>query len=182
MKKLLVLLSLATASTFAIADTTQPYDGSGAYLNLNTGFATLGNLPTGEWTGNFNAGYNFNRAFALEGGYNMISGLQFGATVTTNIVDIAAKGTIPLSDVFNLYGRAGIGVGANSWSGTATSNCAMCTGNTDADYGLALLGIGGSFTLDKHWDLRLEDTGYIPFSNTYTGFINAVTFGAQYNF
>lgn len=184
MKKLIISLGLLSCVS-AFADTTQPYDGSTAYININTGIAKLYNLPTGEWTGNINAGYNFNRGIALEGGYNIFYGSQFGADVATNIFDVAVKGTIPLSNVFNLYGRAGIGFGNNSWSGTSnvtSSNCILCNNSTDSNYGLALVGIGGSFTLTKHFDLRIEDTAYIPWSNTYTGTINAITFGTQYNF
>lgn len=184
MKKILALLSLVTGSGLAFADTVQPYDGSTAYINLNTGFATMQGLPTGSWTGNLNAGYNFNRAFALEGGYNVFANNQFGATTTTNIFDVAAKGTIPLSQAFNLYGRLGLGLGVNGWSGTAnTINCELCQSNNNSNYMLGLAGIGGSFTLNSHFDLRLEDTMYIPFADTFTGStINAVTFGVQYNF
>lgn len=183
MKQLLLSLSLVAASGLAFADSVQPYDGSTAYINLNTGFATMQALPTGSWTANLNAGYNFNRAFALEGGYNLFANSQFGATTTTNIFDVAAKGTIPLSQVFNLYGRLGLGVGMDGWSGTAnTANCELCQTNSNT-YMLGLAGIGGSFTLDRHFDLRLEDTMYIPFANTFNGStINAVTFGVQYNF
>ena len=52
----------------------------------------------------------------------------------------------------------------------------------NSNYGLALVGLGVSFSFDKHFDLRVEDTAYIPFSNTYTGSVNAVTGGVQYNF
>lgn len=184
MKKLILSLAFVGAFLTANADNTQPYDGSTAYININTGIAKLYNMPTGEWIGNMNAGYNFNRGIALEGGYNIFYGSQFGTNVATNIVDVAVKGTIPLSDVFNLYGRAGIGFGNNSWSGTAyaSANCILCNGSIDSNYGLTLVGIGGSFTLTKHFDLRVEDTAYIPWSNTYTGTINVITFGTQYNF
>lgn len=188
MKKLLLsCLILGGINVYAADEqTVQSSDGSGAYINLNTGIAKLYNLPTGEWTGNLNAGYNFNRAFALEGGYNLFAGSQFGASVATNIFDVAAKGTLPLSDIFSLYGRAGIGFGTNSWSGTLTNvssnDCILCNNSLNSNYGLALVGIGGSFTLSPHWDLRLEDTAYIPWSNTATGTINALTFGTQYNF
>lgn len=183
MNKILAFLSLATVSGLTLADSVQPYDGSTAYININTGFATMQGLPTGSWTGNLNAGYNFNRAFALEGGYNLFANNQFGATTTTSIFDIAAKGTIPLSQVFNLYGRFGIGLGLNGWSGTTdTTNCELCQSN-NSTYMLGLAGIGGSFTLDRHFDLRLEDTMYVPFANTFTGStINAITLGIQYNF
>jgi hypothetical protein len=184
--KILAVLSLTALSGIALADPVQPYDGSTTYVNFNTGIAKSYNMPTGEWNGNINWGYNFNRVFALEGGYNIFASSQYGgATVATNIVDAAAKGTIPLSDVFNLYGRAGIGYGNDSWSGTPTvssSNCILCNNSVDSNYGLFLVAIGGSFTLTKHWDLRLEDTAYIPWTNTAQGTLMALNFGAQYNF
>ena len=45
------------------ATTTNP-----VYINLNTGFATMSNLPTGSWAGALNVGYNFNEALAIEVG------------------------------------------------------------------------------------------------------------------
>lgn len=178
MKKLLLSLSLISIGSFAMAD-----DASPVYININTGISTYQALPTGEWTGNINAGYNFNKNFALEGGYNIFSGSQFGATTTASIFDVAAKGTIPLNDVFSLYGRAGLGFGVNGWSGTSnTSNCVLCQNNSST-YMLGLAGAGVSFALSRHFDLRLEDTLYVPFANTYAGSaINAVTGGVQYNF
>lgn len=188
MKKILgLLLSITLASVFADSTTDTTAGEATAlpvYINLNTGIAKLYNMPTGEWIGNINAGYNFNPYFALEGGYNLIAGSEYGATTTTNIIDVAAKGTLPFSDVFSLYGRAGLGYGMNGWSGTVnySPTCSLCDTGVNSNYGLALVGLGVSFSFDKHFDLRVEDTAYIPFSNTYTGSVNAVTGGVQYNF
>ena len=186
MKKLLLALVLVSATGVAFADSSdiaQPNDGSTAYINVNTGWASIHNLPTGSWAGAVNAGYNVNPYFALEGGYNVLASSQFGATATSNIFDIAAKGTLPLSDVFSLYGRAGIGYGIDGWSGTATGAPSwLCAGQYNANYATGLVGLGGSFALSKHFDLRIEDYAFIPFSNTMNGGINIVTFGTQYNF
>ena len=185
MKRILLALICCSGLSTVFADTVQPYDGSSTYLNFNTGIGKLYELPTGEWTGNLNWGYNFNRGFALEGGYNVFAGSQFGATVMTNIIDVAAKGTVPLSDAFSLYGRAGIGYGNNSWSGSPDQpygQCILCNNTLNPNFGLLLVGAGGSFTLTKHWDLRLEDTMYFPWTNTVTGTLMAFTFGAQYNY
>ncbi|MDD3267041.1 MAG: outer membrane beta-barrel protein [Burkholderiales bacterium] len=177
-KSLLFALSLLAIS-FANADAAS---GSGAYVNINTGFATMQALPTGSWTGNINAGYNFNRNFALEGGYNLFANQQFGVSTTTNIFDVAAKGTLPLSESFSLYGRLGLGLGVNSWSGNANSNCVLCQSN-DSTYMLGLAGIGASYALSNNIDLHLEDTMYVPFASSFVGSsINAVTLGLQYNF
>lgn len=183
MKKILLIL-LTSLAGIAIAETTPAVETENAYINLNTGWASIHNLPTGSWAGSVNAGYNFNRGFALEGGYNVLANSQYGATTTSNIFDIAAKGTLPLSEVFSLYGRAGIGYGIDGWSGTA--NCSapscFCSSSYNSNYAAGLVGVGGSFTLSKHFDLRIEDYAFIPFSNTMSGGMNIVTFGTQYNF
>ncbi|MDD3266777.1 MAG: outer membrane beta-barrel protein [Burkholderiales bacterium] len=183
MKKLLCL-SLLSISAFVFADQSTSSNDSNVYLNLNTGWATMQGLPTGAWTGNFNAGYNFNRNFALEGGYNILTSSQYGsATTVTNIFDVAAKGTIPFSNLFSLYGRLGVGFGYDSWSGTANSSCGVCSAANNS-YGLGLVGVGASFALSKSFDLRIENTGYIPFTNgSFNGnYMNAVTGGVQFNF
>jgi hypothetical protein len=184
MKRLLLtLLLIPTALVLADESSSSTSAQSAVYINFNSGFATLANLPTGSWAGSVNAGYNFNRAFALEGGYNVLASSQFGATVTSNIFDVAVKGTLPLSDVFSLYGRAGVGYGIDGWSGTASGTPSwLCAGQYNANYATGLVGLGGSFALSKHFDLRVEDYAFIPFSNTMNGGINIVTFGTQYNF
>ena len=178
LKKLSLALGLASLIGMAVAD-----DNSGAYINLNSGFATSAYLPTGEWIGNLNAGYNFNRYFAVEGGYNIMAGSQFDATASTNIFDAAAKGTLPLFKDFDLYGRAGLGWGITGHSGTPNvANCVLCTQANNGNFMLGLAGAGASYELSKHFELHLEDTMYIPFTSSATGAINAVTFGVQYNF
>ncbi|MBX9866660.1 MAG: porin family protein [Burkholderiales bacterium] len=187
MKQFLAALLLSLTGA-AIADNTPNIDNSSSldnpiYINLNTGVAKIYNLPTGSWAGSVNAGYNFNPYFALEGGYNILASSQYAATATSSIFDVAAKGTLPLSEVFSLYGRAGLGYGIDGWSGTASGTPSwLCAGQYNANYATALVGVGGSFALSKHFDLRIEDYAFIPFSNTMTGGMNIVTFGTQYNF
>lgn len=180
MKKIFISI-LCSLSMTAFADST-----NSGYINFNSGFADAANLPTGEIGFNLNAGYNFNRGIALEGGYNIFTGSEYGTTVSTGIFDAAVKGTIPLSNVFSLYGRMGLGYAMSNWSGSIVNvdgaQCQICDKSLNSNYGIGLIGVGGSFALDRHWSLRLEDTAYIPFSNTYNGTINAVTFGVQYDF
>ena len=187
MKKLLLSL-LAGMAVSAYADnapaTTVADTASPAYINVNTGIAKLYNLPTGSWAGAINAGYNFNQALAIEVGYNLLPSSQFGTTVTENVFDVAVKGTVPLTEMFSLYGRLGVGIGTNNWSGTAptTGNCILCASSLSSTYGVGLAGIGASFKLSQHFDLRVEDYALVPFQNTYTGTANVVTGGVQYNF
>ncbi len=186
MKKLLITL-LGTITINAYADNTTPTTTdtlSPVYVNVNTGFATFANLPTGSWAGAINVGYNFNQALAIEIGDTLLPSSQFGTTtVTENVFDVAVKGTLPLTEMFSLYGRLGLGVGSNSWSGTApVGNCILCGSGLNSTYGVGLAGIGASFKLSQRFDLRIEDYALIPFQNTYTGTANVVTGGVQYNF
>ncbi len=183
MKKLLLLIALSVTASLAVADGVTAVT-SPVYINLNTGFATMSNLPTGSWAGALNAGYNFNEALAVEVGYSILPSSQYGSTtVTQNAFDVAVKGTLPLSEMFSLYGRLGLGLGINNWSGTALlGNCTLCASGVSDTYGLGLAGIGASFKLSQHFDLRVEDYALIPFQNTYTGTANIVTGGVQYNF
>jgi hypothetical protein len=58
----------------------------------------------------------------------------------------------------------------------------LCTSGLSSTYGVGLAGIGASFKLSQHFDLRVEDYALVPFQNTYTGTANVVTGGVQYNF
>ncbi len=183
MKKL-ICVALCCVNCLAFADQVEPYNGAGAYINANAGLATQQNLPTGGFTFNANAGYNFNRGFALEGGYTNIASSQFGSTLTNNIFDIAAKGTIPLSSVFSLYGRLGGGLQYMSWGGTAVNAPSWYANERSGVNFVGLASIGGSFNLSRHFDLRLEDTMFVPMGggNPNTGQVNTILGGVQYNF
>ena len=56
MKKLLLVLLTSVVAISAYADETTTT--SPVYINLNTGFATMSNLPTGSWAGAINANKN----------------------------------------------------------------------------------------------------------------------------
>lgn len=176
---LMILLLLISLPSFA-----DDSSAGNVYINVNTGVATLQNLSTSSWTGSVNLGYDFNHYVALEGGYNLLSNGQYGGA--SNIFDLAAKGMLPLSSVFSLYGRLGVGYvtdfGSGSPNTTTSSGCYMCGNNYNSNYATALFGIGGSFMLSKHFDLNIDGYAFIPFSSNLSGGVNVVTLGAQYNF
>lgn len=182
MKKIQILLALLGLIGLSQAD---ELTGSGAYINLNAGYGSLQYLPTGSLATTLNAGYAFDRGFALEGGYAWLPSSQYGASQYNNIFDVAAKGTIPLSSVFSLYGRLGAGVNFQSFSGTTNVGTpySYCQNNSLSNF-VGLAGVGGSFALSNHFDLRVEDTIYVPFGggNQSAGATNLVLGGVQYNF
>ena len=186
MKKLLALVLFGiAASVFADvpANVSQPYDGSGAYINLNSGIATMQNVSNSSLALAGNAGYNFNRGFALEGGMTYLPSQQGGQLATYSIYDIAARGTLPLSNVFSLYGRLGVATAYSSWSGSSCTPVIYQNTGSAWNYG-GLAGVGASFALSRHFDLRVEDYAYIPVNGEGGNFgtANVITGGVQFNF
>ena len=56
-------------------------------------------------------GYQFNRHFAIEGGYidlGEIEPVSVGASLEASTVHVTAVGTIPMNDSFAVYGKAGL--------------------------------------------------------------------------
>lgn len=194
---IVVVTSLAKAPVVAVAHVdvaaaapikavNKPYDGSGAYVNINAGYGSQQFLPNGTFAGSFNAGYNFNRAVALEGGAALLAGQQYNSADTAQMIfDMAVKGTIPLSDVFSLYGRLGAGFSTLTYNGTQNSGPSWFANSSGVINNMVGLGsVGGSFKLDRHFDLRVEDTYYIPLgsSGVTSGNANQALVGVQYNF
>lgn len=182
MNKLKVMVLLVGLSGSVMAD-----DYSGVYINLNAGAGDFtSSLPNWEAGGALNVGYNFNRYFALEVGDVILSGDQYPNTNTfTNVADIAAKGTLPLSNDFSIYGRLGLGIMTNSWGGTIYANqypnCAFCQNNSNNSL-VGLAGVGLAYSLSDSFELHVEDTFIAPTNTTFTGNINTVMLGLQYNF
>lgn len=134
------------------------------YLNINTGVATgysftnnagsSDNKPSGAATNNYslgaNIGYKFNQYVAGEIGYNNLwlasspsnSGGQVG------VEDIAAKGTLPLGDIFSLYGRLGV-AGYQNVDNTDAGKFAHNIG--------ILYGAGAQWAVSRNLAVQLED-------------------------
>ncbi len=168
MKKLISCLILSSITSI--------YAANPVYIDLNGGVNTSWNaLGLG-----FAAGYKFNRYFSLEGGLTYSPGYNYqwgGGTYSSNywMLDAAAKGVLPLSNVFDLYAKLGIGFNnyTTSWSGCGGA----CNGPAYSGSNVGVLyGLGGAFHISRNWELHLEDyttSGPNP---------NFLMFGAQYNF
>ncbi len=188
MKKLLALLLVSNsmivmADDYYNSDVYQPYNGAGAYMNFNAGLGTMQNAPTGSFAGIINAGYNFNRALALEGGVSFLPSEQYGQFMKYSLFDVAVKGTFPVASRWALYGRLGLATSNSSWNGDSSSPGIYSNGGSAWDYG-GLAGLGISLAITRHFDLRLEDSQYIPFAGQAGNFgnVNIADFGFQYNF
>jgi OOP family OmpA-OmpF porin len=160
MKKILVgtILSIAIA-TPAFAD-----NGSGIYAALDYQNVSFGGLNDGGST-NFPSpgafrlagGYHFSQNFGVEAGYSMIgdSTIQYtgaSAKIAATSLQLAAVGTFPISNSFDLFGKLGLVSNSLKLSGTGAYS-ALSTDNTSSN---VLLGIGAQYNISKQVGIRVE--------------------------
>lgn len=184
--KTLGLAALATiASQCAVADDSNWYIGGnvgqsratidnpriGAQL-LGAGLATTSIFDNNRDTGyKIFGGYQFNRNFALEGGYFNLG--DFGYTATTvpagtlngNIrlqgVNFDGVGTLPITDQFSIFGRVGLNY-AQARDGFSSTGLVPVPANanpgkTELNY---KLGAGLQYDFTKSLGMRLEAERY----------------------
>lgn len=167
---------------------------SGTYVNAAVGFANIQNWWSAGTALTVNAGYNFNPYFAAEAGvtwvspitsqYNSGSGLSGNYSQNQSFGDIAVKGTLPLSNIFDAYAKIGIGVGYSSSSinmNNGLTNYNWNGANSGWNTGM-YMALGGEFKLGQHWGLTFEDYGMMPFVGNSWGNINVFGVGGKYNF
>lgn len=173
MKKLLIACLMATTG-IASAE---------AYLDANAGVNTTWGSPAF----NINAGYMFNQYFGVEGGLTYSGGDTetlgtISSTSSYYMLDMAAKGVLPLSSRFALYGKLGGAGGYNINNFVGALSPVMPTGLS----GGLFLGAGAQFNLSNNWSLHLEDIQTINFESIqlFSGHSNPniLLLGGQFNF
>lgn len=177
--KLLVTLtaglsSLLITSTTALADEID----SGVYINLNAGGGgqlSYKNISNGL-ASSINVGYNFNHYLAVDAGINNISGVGFFGINSSNIYSLATKGSLPIGDIFYLYGRLGLGYENYSYS-------SLWNNTSEYNGAVALIAAGGAFHIGKHFELHLEDSLFTRLNTqAQASTTNMLQLGVQYNF
>jgi OOP family OmpA-OmpF porin len=145
------LLSALSAPAFA--------DDAGFFLGLDYSALTLGNLttvyganatqPSGGYR--LDGGYNFNKNWGVELGYfgNGNASDTSGNSLTPNTTYVAGVGTLPLNDMFDIFGK--VGVAMNQLTGAATVSCTVCGVQTGIMYG-----VGADFNFNKQVGIRLQ--------------------------
>lgn len=181
MKKNIVTLLLgAAAAVPALAQSQSHWYGAldvGTLNMKNTNYADPGSLTV-------SGGYRFNPNFALESGVTLIgeSNLYGSGTSTTlrqSDVRFLAIGILPLSESFELFGKAGLG-----------AHYARITNNLDGSYNQytntnAIFGVGAQFNINSRFGLRLqyESLGKAKATETDSGAdLSRVSVGGVLNF
>ena len=140
----LAVLFLAGAASAAEAGTFYVGGGGGqasadkgAYDDQDTAFSLFG-------------GYQFNRYFAVEGGYADFGEIKpsSGSSLKADTFHLTAVGTLPVNDAFSLYAKAG----AHRWD--ADEKLSVLGGDdsgTDPTYG-----VGAQYRINERFAVRAE--------------------------
>ncbi len=161
MKKSISALAILAAiiASPALADNTGKY-----YVAGDFGKMTYGNSnPGGPDFSNPNAmrisgGYHFSPMFAIEGGYAAIGDSTLNsstgsATITNAAVQIAAIGTYPVSDTFDLFGKLGVSVNSLKASGTGSMSGLNVNHSTSWS---SMIGIGVQYNVNRQLGIRAQ--------------------------
>lgn len=158
------------------------------YMNFGLGFGSAQRFSGSSLAINaMTMGFYYKPGLAVEIGMDMLpNGTYQGSDAMINTFHVAAKGVLPLSSIFNLYGKLGLGV--NSGQGTQTSTSSsmgmdmqsmqMITSVNIGPY----YGAGMQFNLSKRFAIYLEDSGVISVSGSNTnsfGSTNITTAGLE---
>ena len=186
MKQTLLLAALGlalSAPVVAYAD--------GSYIGVNAGhtdqkvFAEGINGTAKDTSTGYKlyGGYDFSKNFGVEGGYMdsgngkaVFSNGFFVAGKTTSLY-VAATGTVPLSDQFSLFAKAGV---ASNRAKLHNSGGVYFDQRTTSP----VLGIGAAYTVNKNIALVIEYEDFgktVKIDNDYLK-TNLLAIGARYKF
>jgi OmpA-OmpF porin, OOP family len=99
-----LLLTLAGGAAQAQSGEARGWYGA---IDLGQGRARVDGLEDNRDTSlGLDAGYRFNRNFALEGGYTRLG--DFSPSYKARALSLSAIGLLPLEERFSLYGKAGV--------------------------------------------------------------------------
>lgn len=125
------------------------------------------------------AGYHFNPYIAIEAGYVDLGTAEYRATGTVNppgpivsaptsldvdlestAFSLAALGSLPLTDLFDLHGRLGFLFAKTDLTVTARIASSVATDTETLDSFSGFFSVGAGFNLGPHWSLSLDWTRY----------------------
>lgn len=185
---------------YVVGDITHSKDSlkKSTFDSALTGAGATGLSSSDSGSGNqwrLQLGYGINSNFAVEAGYIDFGKAKYsaayagGGTATGDLkaggLDLVALGILPLSDKFSIFGKAGaVAVRAKS-SLVASGPASAATGNATANEVRPLVGLGASYKITDHVDLRGEFdhvNGLGKSNKTGTMDSNMVSLGVAYHF
>jgi len=191
----ILLSAFAAAPVFAANE--------GAYIAVDLGQVSYSNA-TSQFSGanapNPNAiilggGYHFSQYMGVEADYSIIGDSSIttvagAASATeklkTSSFQVAAVGTFPINDMFNVFGKLGLANTKIDYSASVT-NATFVPGvvtAASASKTNLMFGLGGQLNINQHFGIRLqyEDFGKVTFSNAPDVGVKLYSLGGVYNF
>src|SRR5471030_3189868 len=188
MKKILfAMIAGATAlsgiSAANAADAGTAYIGAGvvgSHYDIKVPGAVSGDDNNGDKaTGKVFAGYNIDKTWAVEGGYtDGATGAAGSIHTDAHSLYLAGKGTLPINDQFNVFGKLGAARNHNSVDATGDAAGLNGSGSKTALYA----SVGGEYLLNKNVSLSLEYENYGKNDIDVGRKTGAITAGVRYNF
>ncbi|MDC8757737.1 porin family protein [Janthinobacterium fluminis] len=192
MKKIFfaVIASVAALSSISIAHAEGAYVGAGVTTgrykfdvpNVSSG----GDRSSYKVGGKLFAGYEFDKTWAVEGGFanfgsKSYSYVQNGVNgkidAKTRGYYIAGKATMPINEQFGVFGKLGVARNRDSISGTGAASGLSKTDNKTGLYA----SVGAQYALNKNISLSAE-LEHFGKSASYGHKATALALGARYNF
>ncbi|WP_018608463.1 outer membrane beta-barrel protein [Uliginosibacterium gangwonense] len=193
-------MGLALTSSAAFAE---PYIGAAGGIGFTnatdkieqqTGYDYVSSKDDGKAAVSIYAGYAFNRQLAVEAGYTdfgkySIKGSYGGFlaedSIRAQVVSASVVGSLPLSSVFGLEGRVGLGVMNQKYH--CVRLCSNSMSDADDTSAVALIGVGAHWDLTRNLTLRTR-FDYYAGANSPLGGDNSdidyslVSVGADWHF
>lgn len=141
-------------------------------------------------------GYQFNRNFAIEGGYTNLGKFTSNTIITSGgsgtlsgewkawSLDFTAVGILPLGESASLFGRAGVSAWSLNTDFRASGPGGVSTFSESSSGVSGLLAIGGAYNFTPQFGLRAEFERHFSVGNDDTGKsdIDLITVGLVYRF
>lgn len=148
------------------------------FTNVDFAFNEAGTTESKDNTktgGKGFVGYDFNKNWGIEGGYTSLgkpeykyAGRSNGRdSQTLNSWSLAAKGTLPLNNQFDLFAKLGV-TNNKASSSTTTSGVTVLNLSASKNRSDVLAGVGAAYNFDRNFSLRLEYENYGKFGNQVT--------------
>ena len=156
MRKTKLVSSLLVAATLGAAAFGAQAQDKGFYAGVGVGqsFVDEGDYDDEDTAFSAFGGYQFNRYFALEGGYADFGQIESGRVGAPSLEGdtayLTAVGIVPITDKFSAYGKAGV----HRWN--LDNALPVLTGSTDDSGSDATYGVGVQYRFTDRIALRGE--------------------------
>lgn len=159
--------------------------------NGATGLSSSDKGGSNQWR--LQGGYRFSPNLAVEGGFIDFGKAKYTATysggsaqgkVKASGVDVAAVLSLPVTDDFSVFGKAGVVAARVKTSLSADAPANAASGSSSSTVVRPLLGLGASYKLTQNVDLRADIDHVSGLGKSATGKMsdNMFSMGLGYNF